>query len=759
MRLAYVLTALRNTLILVMMICVQTARAQHIDQTSASRLLSKLNTCRTDTARLRSLIEIGKFHVFKPGELKSDLDSAESFIGRARKLSDSLHLVKWQHESQTMEMVIVLERGDALKGQLLFNEALREYKLTQDKEAEAFLRFRYGVWMTTRGSYPREMIQQFYESASLYRQINKPVEEINVLMEIAALHFYDGKLDVSEKELLNVLNRYKALGYPRLQTTYSLLSDISRVKGNFSKSLRYAMLAIESMNKSGDTSSAANFYADLGRIYLEIGNNEDGIKWYKKALQTWGKSRRPNFAVFVAAGYVSGDLIRRNRPGDALAFTLKLSRQIPPITKIQNACITQNLAQCYDALGEYGKAERYYKQSLQLYASSAMDFEFPQEARRSIGKFYLSRNNYGSAGRYLRQALQSNPQKLSAAALRDIHHMLFRVDSAEFNYVSAIKHYQIYKQLNDSILDTRKTREIGELQIQYETEKRKKDLVLLNNKNKLQQNKLQRAAMAQNFTQAVVVLLVIILALLYQQYKLKNRSNRDLRKQKQEISEKNNSLNHFLNEKEWLLKEIHHRVKNNLQIVISLLNTQSSYLENDIAKKAIKESQYRMHSISLIHQKLYQSDNLAYINMADYIRELALYLKESFDLSGHINFSFDLSTVCLNINQAIPVGLILNEAITNAIKYAFTGEDKGSIRISFSRNEEGQVCLSVGDDGPGFPPDFDIDECKSLGMNLMKGLSSQLEGSFDMIRNNGLTCLTVTFNESAHTKEAGFARN
>jgi len=759
MRLACSLTALRNALVLVVIICVQVARAQNIEQTSASHLLTKLNASTTDTTRLRLLLEIGKFHVFKPGELKSDLDSAESYIGKARKLSDSLHLIKWEHESQTMAMVIVMERGDAIKGHLLFNQALREYKITQDKEAEAFLRFRYGVWLTTRGTYPREMIQQFYESASLYRQINKPLEEINVLMEIAALHFYDGKLDVSETELLHVLSRYKALGYPRLQTTYSLLSGISRVKGNFNKSLRYAMLAIESMNKSGDTSSAADLYADLGRIYLEIGNNEKGIEWYKKALQKWGKSKRPNFAVFAAGGYVSGDLIKRNRPREALALTLNLSRMIPPITRIQKACIAQNLACCYDALGNYEKAERYYQQSLQLYAASTMDFEFSQEARRSIGKFYLSRNNYSSAGKYLRKALQSNPQKLSAGALKDIHHMLFRVDSAESNYISAIDHYQIYKQLNDSILDTRKTREIEELQIQYETEKRKKDLVLLNNKSKLQQNKLQRANMAQNYTQAVVALLVIILALLYQQYKLKNRSNRDLKKQKQEISEKNNSLKHFLNEKEWLLKEIHHRVKNNLQIVISLLNTQSSYMDNDVAKKAIKESQYRMHSISLIHQKLYQSDNLAYINMADYIKDLALYLKESFDHSGHIHFGFDLAQVFLDVNQAIPVGLILNEAITNAIKYAFVDKDKGSIRISFSRNEEGQVCLTVGDDGPGFPLDFQINDCQSLGMNLMKGLSSQLEGSFDISRKNGITCLTVTFTLRLHSEEDRLARN
>lgn len=741
-----VISFAKHWLILTALMCwAMVAASQDIDRASANHLLKQLSVAKRDTTRIKLLLEIGKFHIFKPGELKADLDSGQNYLNKARHLSDSLHLQQWQHECQTMEMVIVMEKGDEMNGRQLFNQALKDYDKTGDKEAEAFLRYRFAVWLTTRGMYTTEVLYQFYQSASLYHLLKKPVQEINVLKEIASIHFDEGKVNTAEAELLIVLKKYKAINYKKLHYTYNLLSSVTRVKGDFNKSLMYALLSIESMNKSADTVSAAYFYADLARIYMEIGNNSKGIEWYKKALQRWRRDQRASFAVFVAAGYISEDLIVQNKPKEALNMTLNLAKEMPAITTIQKACLAQNLARCYDALHSYTRAEQYYQESLQLYAKSNMDFEVSQEAERSIGKFYLNRETFDKAGIHLRKALRFNPQKLSTAALKETHYMLFRVDSAQGNYLSAMAHYKMHKQLNDSILDSRKTREIEELQIQYETEKRKKDLALLNNKSKLQQNKLKEADMTQKYTFAGLGLMLIIMALLYYQYKLKNQSNSVLQLQKREISDKNDSLEKLLTEKEWLLKEIHHRVKNNLQIIISLLNTQSTYLDNDIALSAIRQSQHRMHSISLIHQKLYQSENLAYINIAAYIKELAAYLGDSLDLSGKIRFQFDLIPLELDVNQAIPVGLILNEAITNALKYAFKLRSEGNIYISFFKNDSEYVTLLIKDDGAGFPAEFDINKCRSLGMNLMKGLSTQLGGTFKISREDELTCLSVVF--------------
>lgn len=720
--------------------------SQDINRATANGYLAELQSTKADSARVRLSLQLAKFHILKPGELKADLDSGERYINFAHNLSNSLKSVKWQHQSLIMDVVLAMERGDEAQGRKLFNQAIRDFQNTNDKEAEADLRFRFAIWLTTRGTYTAEVLSNFHKSAALYRALKKPALEINVFKEIASIHFDEGKVDIAESELLTVLARYKDIKYPKLHYTYNLLSSVSRVKGNFNKSLRYALLSVEAMKSSNDTTNAANFYADLARIYMEIGNTEKGIEWYKNALQKWKQNERATFGVFVAAGYVSDDLIQQGKAHDALNFTINLSKRLPPITLIQKACFAQNLAICYNALHKYAQAERYYLQSLKLYEESKNDFEVSEEAQRAIGKFYLQREDFNKAGDHLRKALLFNPNRLSTASLKDIHAMLFRVDSAQGRFLSAINHQKIHKQLSDSLLDSRKTREIEELQIQYETEKRKKDLALLSNTSKLQENKLQQASMTQQYTFLGLGLMAVILILLYSQYKLKNKSNRDLQNQKLEISEKNDSLEHLLGEKEWLLKEVHHRVKNNLQIVISLLNTQSSYLDNDVASKALKESQHRLHSISLIHQKLYQSENLSVINMADYISDLTSYLSESFKLTGNIHFDFQLSPIQLDINQAIPVGLILNEAITNAIKHAFKTTKKGNVGVTFHEEHPELVALLITDNGPGFPADFDLENCQSLGMNLINGLSRQLDGTFEITRRDNITCLKISFN-------------
>ena len=142
----------------------------------------------------------------------------------------------------------------------------------------------------------------------------------------------------------------------------------------------------------------------------------------------------------------------------------------------------------------------------------------------------------------------------------------------------------------------------------------------------------------------------------------------------------NVSLQQLLVDKDWLIKEVHHRVKNNLHLIVSLLETQSSYLYNNAALEAIVESQSRIQAIALIHQKLYLDANVSTIDMSSYIQELIHYITDSFGTS-HFNIFFlqNLENIFLDVEQAIPVGLILTEAITNAIKYAFKGRDTDNV--------------------------------------------------------------------------------
>ncbi len=249
-------------------------------------------------------------------------------------------------------------------------------------------------------------------------------------------------------------------------------------------------------------------------------------------------------------------------------------------------------------------------------------------------------------------------------------------------------------------------------------------------------------------------MLLVILGLLYNRYRLKQRSNRQLERQQIEINQTNRSLQNLVEEKELLLHEIHHRVKNNLQIVMSLLNTQSAYLQNDAALRAIRDSQQRVHSISLIHQKLYQSNNIAQINMPVYIQELVDYLQDSYGTGQSVRFDLKIAPIDLDVTQAVPIGLILNEAISNAVKYAFPDKRAGVVAISMEHGEADQFKLRIADNGTGLPPDFDPRKSASLGMTLMRGLSKQLHGSFDLKNEGGLHINIVFANDKTFQSSA-----
>ncbi|HSB52491.1 MAG TPA: histidine kinase dimerization/phosphoacceptor domain -containing protein, partial [Dissulfurispiraceae bacterium] len=193
-----------------------------------------------------------------------------------------------------------------------------------------------------------------------------------------------------------------------------------------------------------------------------------------------------------------------------------------------------------------------------------------------------------------------------------------------------------------------------------------------------------------------------------------------------------------LREKEVLLKEIHHRVKNNLQVISSMLNLQSRHIRDGEALEMFKESQNRIKSMALIHEKLYTSTDLTMVDFPEYISTLATYLFHSYRVtSGIISLKTDVDNVSLNIDTAIPCGLIVNELISNSLKHAFPPGGKGEIWISLHPDEGGAFTLVIGDDGIGFPEGLDFRNTESLGLQLVNTLVEQLDGSIDLDRSHG----------------------
>jgi PAS domain S-box-containing protein len=202
-----------------------------------------------------------------------------------------------------------------------------------------------------------------------------------------------------------------------------------------------------------------------------------------------------------------------------------------------------------------------------------------------------------------------------------------------------------------------------------------------------------------------------------------------------------------LKEKEVLLKEIHHRVKNNLQVISSLLNLQAGVIKDPQTLQMFKESQNRVRSMALIHEILYQSKDLASIDLAAYIRNLAAHLFGSYGVNAHaIALKINVDDVFLNVDMAIPCGLIINELVSNCLKHAFPGSQRGEIHIELRSGGDHQFTLTVSDNGVGFPKEVDFRKTESLGLQLVNTLTEQLGGSVKLEQQGG-TAFTITFTE------------
>ena len=252
----------------------------------------------------------------------------------------------------------------------------------------------------------------------------------------------------------------------------------------------------------------------------------------------------------------------------------------------------------------------------------------------------------------------------------------------------------------------------------------------------------------------VAFLLLLLLLIFWSRQQLKKKSSKLLDLQWREIQMRERKLESLVTQKELLLKEVHHRVKNNLQIVASLLSLQSRYLTNVAARQAIRESQQRIHSMSLIHRRAYGADSPSYVDMQNYLHELTGSIREGFD-NPSVKIVIDSTPMAMHISYAVPIGLILNESVSNALGHAFPNGTGGTITISLKHEEKDTYVLMIADDGAGLPRGVDGDSKDSLGISLMRGLAGDLGGSFRMDSVTG-TRIIIAFSYSKSLQEDHF---
>jgi two-component sensor histidine kinase len=711
---------------------------------------------RPDTAEMRVLLDAGYTYVMRPGSDHADMDSAalyaEKVLTSSVKAGDKI----WEGQACLLYSNLLRERQVKAKGKEYALKAKDIFERYQKKDylADTYIELAnyYGL---ENGDDLNKRISYYKDAIKLYQEAGLKERQAHTLYVLGDHYNVINEFKLLTEALAQSVALYDEIKVEPGADVYSLLGMGYNRLGDYGNALKYNLLAVKVIESLKDTISAhSTVYNRLGLLYFYMGDQNEALKYYQKA---WLIARKltdtptlRTLSINIAASYVTMKMYDK-----ALAVMKEAERNYPSTDFAEKMWVNIFIAGCYLDLKQHSAALPYIR-----VAHKGRD-QLPEMLQASVddieAKYYLENREYAKSYQLSLKVIATGLKMKNLNLQSNAYRALFKADSAMGNYKEAIEYYQKYKIVNDTLFNLSKARLISTLQVQFETKQKdqalklkEQNIELLTRTSQLQRAALDKARFTRNVIIAGAAMLALMLGLGYNRYQLKLRSNRQMKQKQDEINEKNQSLQHLiasqnklLGEKEWLVKEIHHRVKNNLQIVMSLLNTQAAFLDDKDALNAIRESRYRMQAISLIHQKLYQSENMALIDMNTYIKDLVEYLKDGFSGVNKIRFELQIEPVKLDVSQSVPIGLILNEAITNSIKYAFTGN--GVIKVSLQETSLDQLTLIIADNGIGMPVDENNQIRKiSMGMMLMETLSEQLDGTLNIQSRNGVT-ITINF--------------
>lgn len=337
-----------------------------------------------------------------------------------------------------------------------------------------------------------------------------------------------------------------------------------------------------------------------------------------------------------------------------------------------------------------------------------------------LAKIHQKKKEFKKAEKKYTEALKLAKQDGLKEQIRDFNKLLSDFYAKQKNYQKALQHQQEFQIYQDSLVNKENVQKIEQLKAGYEIDKRETQIGLLNKINSTQ----KKWVISLGFG---VLSFLALASLLFISRRRVRKANRVLAEQKEEISKREQ-------EKAWLLRELNHRVKNNLQMVASLLNLQSNKLSGHPAQEAILIGKQRVEALSLVHRKLYQEGVDTRINIKDYITELVLGLFHAYNA----NFKPDISIgeeVSVNIDSAIPLALIVNEIIINCLKYAYQDIEIPSLEVKITPLPEHRLAIHIWDNGVGFDEDAEMKD--SLGMKIIKSLTRQLDGNVKHFNKDG----------------------
>jgi two-component sensor histidine kinase len=499
--------------------------------------------------------------------------------------------------------------------------------------------------------------------------------------------------------------------------TYFKMAWVHRKNGQLDQALQKDLEGLKLMETINDKAGICDAMTRISDNLTRQNRLKEALNYAKKAIIIADENKLTSELFFVNfnAGDVAMSMSKYqesfNYYDKALSIAKKQNLGAPTLSDILNSRgnAHKRLDKYKEALKDYEKAMNYAKKSNYQNAINTVT--------ANLGEINLLLENYNEALNYQLETVRLQESNSDTANLVENYHHVSTIYAKLGNYKSALAFKQKAYNLRDSIASMESDAKMSEMLTKYETEKKEETIAS-------QESIILQQSLIQNLVIGLAVLLFGLLILGYISFQSRAKKNRLL-------ASKNA-------ENELLLKEIHHRVKNNLEVVSGLLALQSSQIDDQSTKDAMQESQNRVNSIGIVHQKLYQGTNLGAVEMKDYVLNLSESILDSFGATGKVDLELAMEQLDLDIDTAVPLGLIINELITNAVKYAFPNKEHGKLTIKLERQKDNVLHLVVSDNGVG---KSGITYGTGFGGQLISLLTNQLNGTMTEENENGTTVI------------------
>ncbi len=574
------------------------------------------------------------------------------------------------------------------------------------------------------------------------------------------LYKYEGNVYWHLGQMQESVNRYKQAAEIANQLDLSILkgqafADVGYVfadMGMYDSSVFYTDKALRISEQENNPQLKMRSLSFLGHAYQKMERADKAVTVFKTAVSFYAQDTNSrNYGVTannLANAYKDLSSVSKSKAYNdtALFYFYKAERIFNELGDTNFiAGLNMNMAYAFRNIGELEKAKDYQQRGMSLFQHMGAEYNL-KSAEVNYGHILYLMGEFEDSKKAYQRALEGGKEMNNFYLIHQAHEGLYLVYDTLGDYKNAIYHLKIHRLQADSLYQAESEAKIAQIEGQYGKEKNELEIKNLAQQNALKDFEIEKQR-AENDKQALIarqektrnkymiaalVLIALVALGLFYLFRSKRALNQQLELQKAELSD-------TLNEKEALLKEIHHRVKNNLQIVSSLLNLQGAYTQEKSADELLKMSQNRIHSMAIIHEKLYKSESLDAINFKDYLENLTTHLSDSFGLEQkQIKTKVVADDINVDIDQLVPCGLIINELITNSIKHAFGENNGGLIKLTCKRYEN-RCEVTVSDSGPGLPDDFELGSSNSLGLRLAKGLCKQLKSELLAVNEKGAT--------------------